>query len=126
MLLFLLQRKEVWFCSYDWFPLLSNLREDMKSKLKIVLDGSNSTPSLLSCEILRSIDTRGMACPYPSFESVKAMAELNNEKKEECIEILTDSDESAFRSIPSVCRRRNWQFLVLEKRKNLWMVRIKK
>jgi len=54
------------------------------------------------------------------------MANLNDEKQEGCIEIITDSEESAFRSIPSVCERRNWQFLVLEKNKNLWEIRIKK
>lgn len=98
----------------------------MQSEPKIVLDGSSFPAELLTCKISRSIDTRGMACPYPSFESVKAMANLNDEKQEGCIEIITDSEESAFRSIPSVCERRNWQFLVLEKNKNLWEIRIKK
>ena len=40
------------------------------------------------------------------------------------IEVITDSEESAFKSIPSVCQKRKWQFLVLEKAKNLWLVRI--
>jgi TusA-related sulfurtransferase len=98
----------------------------MPSELKIVLDGSTSSDALLTCNIIKSIDTRGMACPYPSFESVKVMAELDNDKDDECIEIITDSDESAFRSIANVCQRRSWQFLVLEKTKNVWVIRIKK
>lgn len=98
----------------------------MKSKPKIVLDGSTSATSLLTCSIAISIDTRGMCCPYPSFESVKAMAGVNGDKEEGCIEIITDSDESAFKSIPRVCQRRSWQFLVLEKTKNLWIIRINK
>ena len=94
----------------------------MQSKLKIVMAGS-STPDLLqSSNIIKSVDTRGMACPYPSFESVKAMSLLNDVNG--CIEVITDSEESAFKSIPSVCQKRKWQYLVLEKAKNLWSVKI--
>src|SRR5438552_4167348 len=42
------------------------------------------------------------------------------------LEILTDSDESAFKSIPSVCENRRWEFLVLEESKDVWRIRIKK
>ena len=94
----------------------------MQNELKIVMAGS-STPDLLQrSSIIKSVDTRGMACPYPSFESVKAMSLLNDFNG--CIEVITDSEESAFKSIPSVCQKRKWQFLVLEKAKNLWLVRI--
>ena len=41
-----------------------------------------------------------MACPYPSFESVKAMSLLNDDNANGCIEVITDSEESAFKSIP--------------------------
>ena len=73
---------------------------------------------------VRTIDTRGMACPYPSFESVKAMSSLN--PNDSYIEILTDSEESALRSIPNVCEKRNWQFIVSEEGKDLWCIRISK
>jgi TusA-related sulfurtransferase len=95
----------------------------MQTQLKIVMDGSPSAGLLLRYNIVKSIDTRGMACPYPSFESVKAMSKLND-VNDGCIEVITDNEESAFKSIPSVCQRRNWQFLVLEKAKELWLVRI--
>ena len=42
------------------------------------------------------------------------------------LEILTDSDESAFKSIPSVSEKRGWEFLVLEESKDVWRIRIKK
>ena len=99
----------------------------MQNELKIVMAGS-STPDLLQrSSIIKSVDTRGMACPYPSFESVKAMSLLNDtDNANGCIEIITDSEESAFKSIPSICQKRKWQFLVLEESKELWRVRIKK
>jgi TusA-related sulfurtransferase len=42
------------------------------------------------------------------------------------LEILTDSNESGFESIPSVCEKRMWEFLVLEESKDVWRIRIKK
>ena len=94
----------------------------MENELKIVIAGS-STPDLLrKSSVMKSVDATGMACPYPSFESVKAMSFLNDVNG--CIEVITDSEESAFKSIPSVCQKRKWQFVVFEKAKNLWVVRI--
>jgi TusA-related sulfurtransferase len=101
----------------------------MQRELRIVLDGSSSASDMLQkCKIMKSVDTTGMACPYPSFESVKAMSLLDNDNNNAngCIEIITDSEESALRSIPSVCQKRMWQFLVLEEAKGPWRIRIKK
>ena len=99
----------------------------MQRKPRIVLNGSSAPEVLLRCNIIRSVDTTGMACPYPSFESVKAMSLLNDsDSANGCNEIITDSEESALRSIPSVCQKRKWQFLVLEEAKGLWRIRIKK
>jgi TusA-related sulfurtransferase len=99
----------------------------MQRELRIVLNGSSAPDELQNCRIAKSVDTTGMACPYPSFESVKAMSLLNDtDNANGCIEIITDSEESAFKSIPSVCQKRKWQFLVLEEAKELWRIRIKK
>jgi TusA-related sulfurtransferase len=99
----------------------------MQRELRIVLNGSSAPDELQNCRIAKSVDTTGMACPYPSFESVKAMSLLNDtDDANGCIEIITDSEESAFKSIPSVCQKRKWQFLVLEEAKELWRIRIKK
>ncbi|MGB8160940.1 MAG: sulfurtransferase TusA family protein [Nitrososphaeraceae archaeon] len=97
---------------------------------KIVIKGSyTNVDNLLQTEdskIERTIDTRGMSCPYPSFESVKAMKSIDTEKEGYCIDIITDSEESALKSIPSVCEKRKWQFVVLEEAPGLWRVRIAK
>ena len=95
---------------------------------KIVIKGSDTNiDKLLQIEdskVTRTIDTRGMSCPYPSFESVKAMKAIDKEKDGYCVEIITDSEESALKSIPSVCEKRKWQFVVLEDAIGLWRVRI--
>ena len=94
-------------------------------ELKIVMSGTPDPDRLKRCETSKSVDTRGMACPYPSFESVKAMS-TPNDNTDSCIEIITDSEESALKSIPTVCQNRKWQFLALEGANDLWRIRIKK
>jgi len=93
----------------------------MQKEPKVVIQRSSS--ELLQNRVAKSIDTRGMACPYPSFEAVKNMSSLNDN---DVLEVVTDSDESALDSIPNVCGKRGWEFLVIEDDKNLWRVRIKK
>ena len=93
----------------------------MLRELKIVIN--RSSIDLLRANITKSVDSRGMACPYPSFESVKAM---NTIMPGDVLEVLTDNDESALKSIPSICDKRRWEFLVLQEAKELWRVRIKK
>ena len=93
----------------------------MQKEPKIVIDRSST--ELLQGSAAKSIDTRGMACPYPSFEAVKNMSSLNSN---DVLEVVTDSDESALESIPSVCEKRRWEFLVIEEDKDLWRIRIKK
>ena len=88
---------------------------------KIIIN--KSTTELLQKNVVKSIDTKGMACPYPSFEAVKAMNSLNSN---DILEVVTDSDESALESIPSVCEKRNWEFLVIQEDEELWRIRIKK
>ncbi len=93
----------------------------MQNEPKVVKQ--RSTADLLQNSVAKSVDTRGMACPYPSFEAVKNMSSLSGN---DILEVVTDSDESALDSIPSVCENRNWEYIVIEDDKDLWRVRIKK
>ena len=93
----------------------------MLKELKVIMN--RSSVDLLKARIVKFVDTRGTACPYPSFETVKAMNSIDSGG---VLEILTDSDESAFKSIPSVCEKRRWEFLVIEESKDVWRIRIKK
>src|SRR5512146_343398 len=88
---------------------------------KIVINGSLN--DLMEISKAKTVDTRGMAWPYPSFESVKALVPLSDT---DIIEVITDNRESALESIPSVCQRRKWEFMVIEQDKHLWQVLIKK
>lgn len=89
--------------------------------MKIVINGSRS--DLIGLGRIKTVDTRGMACPYPSFEAVKALSSLSGA---DAIEVITDNKESALESIPTVCQRRKWEFVVIEQDRHLWKVLIKK
>ncbi len=77
---------------------------------------------IVNAEPAKRIDTRGMSCPYPSFEAVKALSSM---KSNEVLEVLTDSEESALDSIPKVCERRGYHYAVV-KDGDVWYVRIMK
>jgi len=47
----------------------------MLEELKVLINKSHN--DLLKANLVKSFDSRGMACPYPSFETVKAMNSLN-------------------------------------------------
>ncbi len=71
---------------------------------------------------IKRIDTRGMVCPYPSFEAVRA---LSAALPGELIEILTDNEESALKSVPTVLGVRNVKCLV-EAKEGYWVIRFSK
>lgn len=81
-----------------------------------------ASPELLEAPVARSLDTRGMVCPYPAFETVKA---LNQLRGGDVLEVLTDSDISAKESIPTVLQTRGYPFVVVEQGGE-WTVRVRK
>lgn len=110
---------EVWYYLYKVISDTNMAR--MLKDLKVLIDKSSG--DLMEASIEKSIDCREMACPYPSFETVKAMNALGAGS---VLEIVTDSNESALKSIPAVCENRNWELLVLEESKDLWRLRVRK
>ncbi|GBC73581.1 hypothetical protein HRbin04_00984 [archaeon HR04] len=91
--------------------------------MQVLLSKTNEGRSLIDASIAKRIDTRGMSCPYPSFEAVKALSAIN---KGEVLEVVTDSEESAMDSIPTVCERRGLEYAVIKVDTGLWHVRIRK
>lgn len=63
-----------------------------------------------------------MVCPYPSFEAVRA---LSAARAGEQIEILTDNEESAMKSVPTVLSVRNVKCQV-EAKEGYWVIRFSK
>ena len=92
----------------------------MERKAKIIL--TEGSEELASLQPSKTVDTRGMICPYPSLMTVKALKDL---KPGDVLEVLTDSDVSAKESIPTVLQQRGYRYVVLEE-KDYWIIRAKK
>ncbi len=55
----------------------------------------------------RSIDTRGLLCPYPFIEAKQVLSEI---ARGSSIEILTDSELTATSSIPILCEQNGYPY----------------
>ncbi|MGI0091336.1 MAG: sulfurtransferase TusA family protein [Nitrososphaerales archaeon] len=66
------------------------------------LAGLNST---------RKIDTRGLVCPFPAFETAKL---IGSSDPQDVLEILTNDRYTAESSIPSVLRHMGYDSVVME------------
>ncbi len=92
----------------------------MEKKVRIIL--AEGSEELASLKPSKTVDTRGMICPYPSLMTVKALKDL---KPGEVLEVLTDSDISARESIPTVLQQRGFRYVVLEE-KDYWVIKARK
>jgi TusA-related sulfurtransferase len=59
----------------------------------------------------RRIDTRGLACPYPAFETAKAISAVSDQ---DVVEIITNDKYVALNSLPTVLKLREFDFAVIE------------
>ena len=71
---------------------------------------------------VRVVDTRGMVCPYPSFEAARAFMQASSG---EVIQLITDNEESARSSIPQLLERRGVEFK-LEEKQGYWVITFRK
>ena len=71
---------------------------------------------------VRVVDTRGMVCPYPSFEAARAFMQASSG---EVIQLITDNQESARRSIPQLLERKGVEFK-LEEKQGYWVITFRK
>ena len=92
----------------------------MTSKTRTVIQSQGL--SLEEVRVVTTVDVKGQVCPYPAFESMRALSPLS---KDDILEVLTDNELSALDSIPTLCKRRDLQYLV-EKEEDFWRVYIKK
>jgi TusA-related sulfurtransferase len=67
--------------------------------------------SLAELSATRRIDTRGLVCPYPAFETAKGVSDASYE---DVIEIITDDRYVALNSLPTVLKLREFDYVVIE------------
>jgi TusA-related sulfurtransferase len=57
------------------------------------------------------LDTRGLVCPYPSFEASKAAASA---AEKDVLEIISDDKYTATSSIATVLKKKEYEYAVVE------------
>jgi TusA-related sulfurtransferase len=70
----------------------------------------------------RQLDTTGLICPYPALEVAKALPQLG---EGELLEVTTDSEVSATKSIPLLLEKQGFSYVVF-RRDALWFIRAAK
>ncbi|MER3601776.1 MAG: hypothetical protein C4339_03555 [Nitrososphaerota archaeon] len=70
-------------------------------------------------EARKHLDVTGLICPYPALEVSKVLPQVN---EGEVVEVVTDSEVSATKSLPVILDRLGFSYVVF-KREGLWYVR---
>lgn len=70
----------------------------------------------------KTIDVKGQVCPYPLIETRNALKAL---KKNQILEILTDSQDSVQETIPLLCEKKGYPCEILAEGDS-WRVYIRK
>ncbi len=89
------------------------------SAQKLVL-GSEAIADL---EANKKLDTSGLVCPYPSFETAKVAQGAGDG---DVIEIVSDDKYAALNSLPTVLRLRNFEYAVIELEGEKWLVKARR
>lgn len=69
------------------------------------------------------LDARGLSCPHPTLQTV---GKLQGMAVGEVLEVLTDSEDSAYDELPERLKSEGHQFVALEFPDGYWKVRVRK
>lgn len=68
------------------------------------------------------LNTVGLICPYPALETQKALGRM---KKGQVLEILTNNEPTAKKSIPLLCDQAGSKYKIIEE-EDRWRILIRK
>ncbi len=97
--------------------------DDPEGRLEGRLVAGSDRSQLLFSEPHASLDTRGLECPYPAFKTSSKLSELGIGQ---VLEVLTDSENSAYDEIPEKVKSSGLEFVTLELPEGFWKIRIRK
>ena len=78
---------------------------------------------LINAEPRAILDVRGLVCPDPAHKTGHELEEMGSS---EVLEVLTDSEDSAYDEIPAICRSSGAEFVALELPEGYWRIRTRK
>ncbi len=80
-----------------------------------------TNPEAIEGEV-RTLDTRGLLCPYPYIQARQALAALPRRSQ---LEVLTDSEPTAMSSVPILCEQNGYTY-TREKAGEAWRLVVTK
>ncbi|MBI4257762.1 MAG: sulfurtransferase TusA family protein, partial [Thaumarchaeota archaeon] len=96
--------------------------DDPDGRLEGRVVAGNDASQIIGAVPHATLDTRGQVCPYPTIHTV---AKLDEVGKGEILEVLTDSEDSAYDEIPAKLKSKGLEFVVLELPAGFWKVRVR-
>jgi len=97
--------------------------DDPEGRLDGRIVAGDDRSELLRVSPEAHLDTRGLACPLPTYHTVSKLNEIATGR---VLEVLTDSEESAFDDIPGKLKAKGHEFVVLEHRDGYWKIRVRR
>ena len=92
----------------------------MTAETQTIVIGSGELADLVPS---KKLDTRGMVCPYPAFETSKLAISASDE---DVLDIISNDEYAATSSIPTVLQVRNFEYVVLKMGDGTFSIRARK
>ena len=92
----------------------------MALETETIVSGSEELVNLVPS---KKLDTRGLVCPYPAFETSKLAISSSDR---DVLEIISDDEYVATSSIPTVLNVRNFEYAVLKMGDGTFSIRARK
>jgi 3-mercaptopropionate dioxygenase len=97
--------------------------DDPEGKLEGRVVGGSDRSELLKLSPHEVLDTRGLSCPHPTLKTAARLAAM---RKGQVLEVLTDSEDSAYDEIPAKLKSEGIEFVSLELPEGFWKVRMRR
>jgi predicted metal-dependent enzyme (double-stranded beta helix superfamily)/TusA-related sulfurtransferase len=97
--------------------------DDPDGRLEGRLVAGQITGDLVNAIPQATLDTRGLVCPFPTLQTEARLHQLHGG---ELLEVLTDSEDSAYDEIPTKLKAKGVDFAVLELPAGGWKVRVRR
>jgi predicted metal-dependent enzyme (double-stranded beta helix superfamily)/TusA-related sulfurtransferase len=97
--------------------------DDPEGRIEGRLVAGSDRSELLSSASHVTLDTRGLECPYPTLKTASKLSEVG---LGQILEVLTDSENSAYDEIPEKVKSSGLEFVTLELPEGYWKIKIRK
>ena len=96
--------------------------DDPDGNLEGRVVAGNDTTQIIGLKSDVITDTRGLVCPAPTRQTLAKLAQMGTGG---ILEVLTDSEDSAYDEIPKKLKSEGLEFVVLEQQDGSWKIKVR-